>query len=242
MLLAPSRRAAARQAALDLRERLLAGLASGARPSAETPALLGPAPLFRLRGRERQVLVVKARERRGAVAAVGEAVAALAAGAATQASASASTSIRSERSAAPLPGVAARPVACYFPSPAAGPRRVGGDRRMSPTQKRRVAAPALLIAALAALVCATDGTRCRLSARFVRREPVCAPPAPGEATCFAFARCPFPRAKPASQACAAGGSRDVEGEAPRRPHADAACAGVYGYRAAEGGDGKRSRS
>ncbi len=40
--------------------------------------MLGPAPLFRLRGRERQVLVIKARERPGAVAAVGEAVAALA--------------------------------------------------------------------------------------------------------------------------------------------------------------------
>ena len=38
-------------------------------------SVLGPAPLFRLRGRERQVLVVKAAERRPAVAAVGEAVA-----------------------------------------------------------------------------------------------------------------------------------------------------------------------
>jgi primosomal protein N' (replication factor Y) len=36
--------------------------------------VLGPADLFRLRGRERQVLVVKAEERRPAVAAVGEAV------------------------------------------------------------------------------------------------------------------------------------------------------------------------
>ena len=36
--------------------------------------MLGPAPLFRLRGRERQVLVVKAAERRPAVHAVGEAV------------------------------------------------------------------------------------------------------------------------------------------------------------------------
>ena len=43
------------------------------------PVLLGPAPLFRLRGRERQVLVIKAPERRAAVAAVGEAVAAMAA-------------------------------------------------------------------------------------------------------------------------------------------------------------------
>jgi primosomal protein N' (replication factor Y) len=37
-------------------------------------AVLGPASLFRLRGRERQVLVVKAPERRAAVRAVGEAV------------------------------------------------------------------------------------------------------------------------------------------------------------------------
>jgi len=38
------------------------------------PAVLGPATLFRLRGRERSVLVVKAAERRPAVRAVGEAV------------------------------------------------------------------------------------------------------------------------------------------------------------------------
>jgi primosomal protein N' (replication factor Y) len=37
-------------------------------------SILGPAALFRLRGRERQVLVVKASERRPAVRAVGEAV------------------------------------------------------------------------------------------------------------------------------------------------------------------------
>jgi primosomal protein N' (replication factor Y) len=36
--------------------------------------VLGPATLFRLRGRERRVLLVKAAERRPAVAAVGEAV------------------------------------------------------------------------------------------------------------------------------------------------------------------------
>jgi primosomal protein N' (replication factor Y) len=40
--------------------------------------VLGPASLFRLRGRERQVLVVKAAERRAAVAGVGEAVAGVA--------------------------------------------------------------------------------------------------------------------------------------------------------------------
>jgi primosomal protein N' (replication factor Y) len=38
-------------------------------------AVLGPAPLFRLRGRERAQLVIKAAERLAAVAAVGEAVA-----------------------------------------------------------------------------------------------------------------------------------------------------------------------
>ena len=36
--------------------------------------MLGPATLFRLRGRERSVVMVKARERRPAVQAVGEAV------------------------------------------------------------------------------------------------------------------------------------------------------------------------
>ena len=40
----------------------------------EAARLLGPAPLFRLRGRERQVLVVKAPDRRMAVQGVGEAV------------------------------------------------------------------------------------------------------------------------------------------------------------------------
>jgi primosomal protein N' (replication factor Y) (superfamily II helicase) len=58
----------ARAAAQTLRDALSPDLAeAGAQ-------LLGPAALFRLRGRERQVLVVKARERRAAVAAVGEAV------------------------------------------------------------------------------------------------------------------------------------------------------------------------
>jgi primosomal protein N' (replication factor Y) len=40
----------------------------------DDPVVLGPAALFRLRGRERQVLVVKTAERRPAVRAVGEAV------------------------------------------------------------------------------------------------------------------------------------------------------------------------
>ena len=60
--------AQARAAAQTLRDTLSPALAeAGAQ-------LLGPAALFRLRGRERQVLVVKARERRAAVAAVGDAV------------------------------------------------------------------------------------------------------------------------------------------------------------------------
>jgi primosomal protein N' (replication factor Y) len=46
----------------------------GAPAVGENPVVLGPATLFRLRSRERRVLVVKAAERRRAVAAVGEAV------------------------------------------------------------------------------------------------------------------------------------------------------------------------
>jgi len=42
--------------------------------------ILGPAPLFRLRGRERSQIVVKAADRAGAIAAVGDAVARVAAG------------------------------------------------------------------------------------------------------------------------------------------------------------------
>jgi primosomal protein N' (replication factor Y) len=74
----------ARAAAGALREalaELLPGRAGADGPltpetagAGESPVVLGPAALFRLRGRERQVLVVKAAERRGAVAAVGEAV------------------------------------------------------------------------------------------------------------------------------------------------------------------------
>jgi primosomal protein N' (replication factor Y) (superfamily II helicase) len=59
---------AARAAASAVRERL-----SDCPPGPDA-SVLGPAALFRLRGRERQVLVVKAAERRGAVEAVGEAV------------------------------------------------------------------------------------------------------------------------------------------------------------------------
>ncbi|HTB69616.1 MAG TPA: primosomal protein N' [Solirubrobacteraceae bacterium] len=60
----------AREAAGAIRELLRAdGPAAGGERS-----VLGPAALFRLRGRERESLIVKARERRPAVAAVGEAV------------------------------------------------------------------------------------------------------------------------------------------------------------------------
>ncbi|HEY5344115.1 MAG TPA: primosomal protein N' [Solirubrobacteraceae bacterium] len=60
--------APARTAADALRERLRIV------PPGPDASVLGPADLFRLRGRERQVLVVKASERRPAVHAVGEAV------------------------------------------------------------------------------------------------------------------------------------------------------------------------
>ena len=60
----------------DLAMRAAAAVAGRARlPDA---SLLGPAPLFRLRGRERSQLMVKAADRAGAVAAIGEAVAAAA--------------------------------------------------------------------------------------------------------------------------------------------------------------------
>jgi primosomal protein N' (replication factor Y) (superfamily II helicase) len=60
--------APARSAAEALRERLRS------LPPGPDSSVLGPADLFRLRGRERQVLIVKAAERRTAVHAVGEAV------------------------------------------------------------------------------------------------------------------------------------------------------------------------
>ena len=57
----------------DLATRAAGAVATRARlPGAQ---VLGPAPLFRLRGRERSQLVVKASERQPAVAAIGEAVA-----------------------------------------------------------------------------------------------------------------------------------------------------------------------
>ena len=60
-----AREEVALEAARELRSRL-------ALPGAQ---ILGPAPLFRLRGRERAQIVIKAADRRAAVAAVGEAVA-----------------------------------------------------------------------------------------------------------------------------------------------------------------------
>jgi primosomal protein N' (replication factor Y) (superfamily II helicase) len=64
--------AAAAAAAREVRARMAPELPGGA-------TVLGPAALFRLRGRERWALVLKAGERRGAVAAVGDAVAGAAA-------------------------------------------------------------------------------------------------------------------------------------------------------------------
>jgi primosomal protein N' (replication factor Y) len=69
----------ARAAACAVRERLAASLPTLDPSVGDGPAVLGPAALFRLRGRERQVLVVKAAERRPAVQAAGEAVAQVAA-------------------------------------------------------------------------------------------------------------------------------------------------------------------
>jgi primosomal protein N' (replication factor Y) len=70
----------ARAAAIAVRQSLAerlgsVGTGAGNRTSAdEGTAVLGPATLFRLRGRERSIVMVKARERRPAVQAVGEAV------------------------------------------------------------------------------------------------------------------------------------------------------------------------
>jgi primosomal protein N' (replication factor Y) len=61
-------------AARAVRERLLASASGVDANPGDGPAVLGPAGLFRLRGRERQALVVKASDRRGAVASVREAV------------------------------------------------------------------------------------------------------------------------------------------------------------------------
>jgi primosomal protein N' (replication factor Y) (superfamily II helicase) len=66
----------ARAAAVELRAQLELGLASAGDGAAVT--LLGPATLFRLRGRERQMLVLKGSTRAAAVANAGAAVQALA--------------------------------------------------------------------------------------------------------------------------------------------------------------------
>jgi primosomal protein N' (replication factor Y) len=60
------------QATEDGARAIAAALGATLPPGAE---VLGPAPLFRLRGRERHVLVVKSEDRRAAVRAVGRAVA-----------------------------------------------------------------------------------------------------------------------------------------------------------------------
>jgi len=65
---------AARVAACEVRDALAECWPGAALRIEEGPVVLGPASLFRLRGRERQVLVVKALERRPAVQAVGAAV------------------------------------------------------------------------------------------------------------------------------------------------------------------------
>jgi primosomal protein N' (replication factor Y) len=73
--------ARAQEAAVAVREAIATGLPAGDRGEHEPAAsVLGPAALFRLRGRERRVLVIKAPRRRVAVRAVGEAVALVAAG------------------------------------------------------------------------------------------------------------------------------------------------------------------
>ncbi len=82
VVLAASEARPAQAAAEAVRARLalaFAPEAAAAQPGANpvagaNPVVLGPASLFRLRGRERRMLVVKAGERRAAVSAVGEAV------------------------------------------------------------------------------------------------------------------------------------------------------------------------
>jgi primosomal protein N' (replication factor Y) (superfamily II helicase) len=63
----------ARRAAVAVRD-ALDGRAGGGEEARGSIAVLGPAPLFRLRGRERESLVVKASSRLPAVQAIGEAV------------------------------------------------------------------------------------------------------------------------------------------------------------------------
>jgi primosomal protein N' (replication factor Y) len=70
----------ARAAAGAVREIFTAHIGQGGAGDGETASVLGPASLFRLRGREREVLVIKAGERRRAVQAVGAAVQEVSAG------------------------------------------------------------------------------------------------------------------------------------------------------------------
>jgi len=70
----------ARDAASAVRDRFAAHMRESMAGGAAGATVLGPASLFRLRGREREVLVIKAAERRSAVQAVGEAVQAVSAG------------------------------------------------------------------------------------------------------------------------------------------------------------------
>ncbi|MEA2152121.1 MAG: hypothetical protein QOI18_354 [Solirubrobacteraceae bacterium] len=70
----------ARAAAGAVRESFTAHIGQGDGGDGETASVLGPASLFRLRGREREVLVIKAGERRRAVQAVGAAVQEVSAG------------------------------------------------------------------------------------------------------------------------------------------------------------------
>jgi primosomal protein N' (replication factor Y) len=64
----------ARGAADAVRGSLASRLSGAGTSVGEETVVLGPATLFRLRGRERSVLIVKAANRRGAVQAIGEAV------------------------------------------------------------------------------------------------------------------------------------------------------------------------
>ncbi len=68
------RSAPARAAAQAVRELFAARLLRREGEGASDATVLGPASLFRLRGREREVLVIKAADRRGAVRALDQAV------------------------------------------------------------------------------------------------------------------------------------------------------------------------
>ena len=170
--------APARRAALELRERLLAAAAA----QQAGAGVLGPAPLFRLRGRERQVLVIKAPERPGAVRGGRRG----GGGAGGRAAPRRRQLRRRRRSpvgrAAPRPGVAGRLSAWYRPSPVAG----GAARRAQENERireRRAAAHATLIATIvAAMAFASAGSALGAGpTRYARIEPVCGSPVPGEA-------------------------------------------------------------